>query len=213
MNDYIDLSRLAISSQDEDNTYIGIDENGNVVRTKIAVGDGNVDVDLSDYYTKSEVDKKIDNIDVPEVDLSNYYTKQEINNKGYVTDSDVNEYVGNEIEQLEELIKTKQTKLVSGTNIKTVNGVSLLGSGDVSITSTETDLSNYYTKDEVDEKIDNIETSDIDLSDYYTKTEIDGKIVNLVPVTRWESTNTEMMNNINRIDNTVGDINNILTTI
>ena len=42
---------------------------------------------------------------------------------------------------------------------------------------------------------------------------IDGKINNLVPVDRWESTNIEIMNSINRIDETIGDINNILETI
>ena len=36
------------------------------------------ETDLSDYYTKTEVDGLIDNIDIPETDLSNYYTKPEI---------------------------------------------------------------------------------------------------------------------------------------
>ena len=133
---YIDVNELVISSQDADNTYIALNEYGDIVRTKIAAGGGEGGyVDLSDYYTKSEVDKKIENIDTSEVDLSNYYTKQEINNKGFVTDSDVNDYVGNEIGQLEEIINTKQNQLVSGSNIKTVNGMSLLGSGNINIES------------------------------------------------------------------------------
>ena len=37
----------------------------------------------------------------------------------------------------------------------------------------EVDLSNYYTKTEVDNKIDEINTSEVDLSNYYTKTESD----------------------------------------
>ena len=145
---YIDVNELIVSSQDADNTYIGLNEYGEFVRTNIEVPE----VDLSNYYTKSEVDKKIANIDIPEVDLSNYYTKREINNKGYVTDSDVNEYVGNEIAQLEEVIKTKQTKLVSGSNIKTVNGQSLLGNGNITIEHPKVDLSNYYTKQEINNK-------------------------------------------------------------
>jgi hypothetical protein len=39
------------------------------------------DVDLSNYYTKEEVDTAIDNIEIPEVpdvDLTGYYTKEEI---------------------------------------------------------------------------------------------------------------------------------------
>ena len=43
-------------------------------------------------------------------------------------------------------ITTKQDKLVSGTNIKTVNGTSLLGAGNITIESEKTDLSNYYNK-------------------------------------------------------------------
>lgn len=108
---YIDVNELVISSQDADNTYIALNEYGDIVRTKIAAGGGE-----GGY-----------------VDLSNYYTKQEINNKGFVTDSDVNDYVGNEIGQLEEIINTKQNQLVSGGNIKTVNGQSLLGSGNIVI--------------------------------------------------------------------------------
>lgn len=38
----------------------------------------------------------------------------------------------NQIEGLEEALSTKQDKLVSGTNIKTINGTSILGSGDIS---------------------------------------------------------------------------------
>ena len=38
------------------------------------------------------------------------------------------------------------------------------------------DLSNYYTKTEIDEALGNVS---VDLSDYYTKTEIDGLLANL----------------------------------
>lgn len=47
-------------------------------------------------------------------------------------------------------ITTKQDKLVSGTNIKTVNGTSLLGAGNITIESEKTDLSNYYNKSQTD---------------------------------------------------------------
>ena len=47
-------------------------------------------------------------------------------------------------------LSTKQDKLVSGSNIKTINGTSLLGSGDITIEggSGNVDLSDYYTKSE-----------------------------------------------------------------
>lgn len=38
------------------------------------------------------------------------------------------------------------------------------------------DLSNYYTKEEVDEKVGSIEIPDVELEDYYTKEEVDNKI-------------------------------------
>ena len=58
----------------------------------------------------------------------------------------------------EEEIAAKQDTLVSGTNIKTVNNTSLLGSGNVSITKSSLGLGNVlnvasYSKTETDEKI------------------------------------------------------------
>ena len=48
-------------------------------------------------------------------------------------------------------ITTKQDVLVSGTNIKTVNGISLLGEGNITVSGA--DLSDYYTKAEIDAMI------------------------------------------------------------
>ena len=54
-----------------------------------------------------------------------------------------------------------QAILVSGTNIKTINGNSILGSGDITITGGggSADLTNYYTKSEIDSMIGDISTS------------------------------------------------------
>ena len=53
-----------------------------------------------------------------------------------------------------------QAILVSGTNIKTINGNSILGSGDIAITGGggSADLTNYYTKAEIDGMIGDIST-------------------------------------------------------
>lgn len=53
-----------------------------------------------------------------------------------------------------------QATLVSGTNIKTINGNSILGSGDITITGGggSADLTNYYTKAEIDSMIGDIST-------------------------------------------------------
>ncbi len=45
--------------------------------------------------------------------------------------------------------------------------------------SIETDLSNYYTKEEVNALIDSIHAGDIDLTNYYTISQVDEKIQNL----------------------------------
>lgn len=58
-------------------------------------------------------------------------------------------------------LNSKQNTLVSGTNIKTINGESILGSGDLTIEAGSggtTDLSNYYTKTEIDTQIGDIYT-------------------------------------------------------
>ena len=101
-------------------------------------------------------------------------------------------------------LSTKQDVLVSGTNIKTINGTSLLGSGDITIEggSGNVDLTDYYTKSEtnalVNPKLSQVtltqaeydalqtkennvlyiisDASTTDSSDYYTKAEIDAMI-------------------------------------
>lgn len=58
---------------------------------------------------------------------------------------------------------------------KTPSGYDAFKIGD----SLETDLSNYYTKDEVNKLIDSITAGDIDLTNYYTIFEVDEKIEKL----------------------------------
>lgn len=50
----------------------------------------------------------------------------------------------------------KQNNLVSGTNIKSINGESLLGAGDLQVI---TDLSNYYNKGQVDKAVSDAKTA------------------------------------------------------
>jgi hypothetical protein len=61
-------------------------------------------------------------------------------------------------------MNAKQDKLYSGSNIKTINGESIMGSGNIEITGggSSADLTNYYTKDET-----------------YSKTEIDDAIAGI----------------------------------
>lgn len=138
---------------------------------------------LDNYYTKQEIDDKIRDVSV-EVNLSNYYTKSETYNKQEIetkiaqagvssvksvngqTGDVVLNYVDSEVynqhlfgfnllsenvnfltEQLSELngqvndtqtiLLGKQDTLVSGTNIKTINGQSVLGEGNIAINGGE----------------------------------------------------------------------------
>lgn len=84
--------------------------------------------------------------------------------------------------ELNEQLSLKQDTLVSGRNIKTINGDSIVGEGNLEITLSSIiggagiDFNNYYTKTEVDELIDNVE---VDLTDYYTKTEVNELLENV----------------------------------
>ncbi|HPP39471.1 MAG TPA: hypothetical protein PK498_04155 [Candidatus Kapabacteria bacterium] len=57
----------------------------------------------------------------------------------------IKQYVNSKLQQ-------KQDVLVSGTNIKTVNGVNLLGDGNLNLNAT------YYTKTEIDSMLGDIES-------------------------------------------------------
>ena len=77
--------------------------------------------DLSNYYTKDEtddlLDEKLDVTAYTPTDLTNYYTKSETSGAT----------------QISTALNGKQETLVSGTNIKTINNTSLLGSGNIDI--------------------------------------------------------------------------------
>jgi hypothetical protein len=120
-----------------------------------------VDVNLTDYYTKTETDTKIteavDNIDIPDPDLSQYYTKTEIDNKGYLTEHQDLSGKADKDHTHDQYL----TELPEHTH-------------DQYLTEHQS-LSNYYTKSETDNKITEVVEAipDVDLSNYYTKSEVD----------------------------------------
>lgn len=86
--------------------------------------------DTSDFITKATADETYQPkgeylTSIPE----EYVTETELNEKGYATTAQLN---------------AKQDVLVSGTNIKTVNGNSLLGSGDITIEGGGSDITAQY---------------------------------------------------------------------
>lgn len=75
-----------------------------------------------DAYTKAESDAKYQT----KTEMSGYYTKTAADDK-FQTQSDMSTYA------TKTELNAKQNTLVSGTNIKTINGNSILGSGDIVI--------------------------------------------------------------------------------
>ena len=133
----------------------------------------------NDYYTKEEIDEKLDSIVAGgEIDLSNYYKKSEVDN------------LLNDKANKSELTG-KQNQLVSGTNIKTINNQSILGSGNIEIQAS-TDLSDYYTKEEcnstfatvsqMENKVDKVDgkslISDTEIARLATLTNYDDTAIN-----------------------------------
>ena len=134
-------------------------------------GDGDItidtNVDLSNYATKSELNTKQNVITDLETIRSGaalgstalqsvpsgYATEQWVNSQGFLKE---HQDISNLATKSE--LATKQDTLVSGTNIKSINGTSLLGSGNIEVTA-NVDLSGYYTKSEIDEMIGGASTT------------------------------------------------------
>ena len=87
------------------------------------------------YITEEYLDNTLDNY-ITEEQLSEYdfLTHSDLDNMSYSTES----YVTSKL-------AGKQDMLINGINIKSVNGYSLVGSGNVEITFPEVDLSGYVT--------------------------------------------------------------------
>lgn len=108
------------------------------INNQSILGEGNieisVDVDLTNYYTKPEADGKFASKD----ELTAVETVA--NNADAKADA-----ATSRVQSVETSLGNKQDILVSGTNIKTINGESVLGEGNI-------EISDYYTKTEADEK-------------------------------------------------------------
>lgn len=79
--------------------------------------------------------------------IGDYVTNPELNSKGYIT-AIPDEYVTDSELEAKGYITEHQS-------LKTINGESLVGSGDITI-SGGGDMTNYYTKTEIDNLVGNI---------------------------------------------------------
>ena len=152
-------------------------------------------IDTSQYATETYVNQKIAEVQTGGVNLSNYYTKPETDSllNGYATKAEIPDTTGLASQTWVE----EKGYLTTHQPLKTINGESIVGTGNITISGGSADLSNYYTKEQIDAKgyltqhqslktingesivgtgnITIIGGSNVDLSDYYTKEQIDAK--------------------------------------
>lgn len=127
-------------------------------------------VDLSNYYTKTQTTALLDNYatktyvqeqisNIEAVDLTNYYTKAQV-------DAKIPDITGLASQTWVE----NKGYLTSHQSLKTINGESIVGTGNITISCGSADLSNYYTKTEIDNK--GYLTEHQSLANYALKSEI-----------------------------------------
>ena len=149
--------------------------------------------DLSGYYTKTEtddlLDDKLDASAYTPTDLSNYYTKDEIEDKHYLTEHQ---------------------------HLKTINGESLVGDGNIVISGGSGDLSNYYTKSEtddlLDDKLDASAYTPVDLSEYWTSGETQEAITKATSGIPSSVTIEQLREDVNTLSGDVYTIKNSYVT-
>ena len=172
------------------------------VAQSIADKIGDTQINLSNYYTKSEVDTKVANVTV---DLTGYATEKYVDEK--VSAVDVTDQLTDYAKKTEIPIKVSQLENDAGyltqhqdiSGLATKDEVKIVENKIPSIDGLATEtyvneavaaidvsdkLKDYaksadvytkndvYTKSEIDEKVSNVE---VDLSGYYTKSEVDTK--------------------------------------
>lgn len=120
-------------------------------------GGGEVNVDLTDYYTKSEVDNLIDNV---EVDVSGLAAANHNHDSKYATVGHQHSNYAPSTHTHDYVTETRLSEAIAG-----------LSSGDV-------DLTGYATETYVQQQIDAIEHPTTDLSNYYTKSGVNSLLAN-----------------------------------
>ena len=143
----------------------------------------NTPTDLSNYYTKEEVDTAIEDLDVTG-QLKNHYTKAEVDAKDAAINATIEALSSDTKNKIDAEVKARESgdttlqvnidNVNSGLTSHTTNTTIHVTQADKDKWNTPTDLSNYYTKTEVDEAIANVDVTG-QLQNYYTKSEVDEK--------------------------------------
>ena len=142
----IDIQQLEVTPQDADNTYLGIDENGNLIRTKIEVNPSDIDIDLTGYATEKWVKQQnyANKSDIVTPDMgATVNEKGHINNRThYIREyntlkfhkTDNNKWLSDDIEDVSLLyilpFKDNESKYVTLTEKDIIDNKCFLSSGD-----------------------------------------------------------------------------------
>lgn len=133
-------------------------------------------------------------------------------NETYITEAELNSKLSDypTIDEVGAQLSTKQDNLISGDNIKTINGESVLGSGNLEITA-DVDLSDYYTKGEMNNKLGDYATivvmNNVDNSLRADINSVNDKIDNIVvPTLTSQLTNDSGYVTESELDNIIGSM-------
>ena len=204
IGNFVTEDELEDAIAEQYDNYIGTEEFKDELKTVVEstvdelVGDVVTELELEskNYASKYYVDDKISKIDLSDyptkTEVSNTYpTKTEVSDK-YATKSNLSSYLTKS-----DASNTYYTQSQVNSKIKTVNDK----------------FGNYYTRNEIDVIIDNIQVGeDTDLSDYPTKTEVE----NVYCKKSDTYTKTEIETNYynkSQIDGIVGNIDTVLNDI
>lgn len=156
------------------------DGEGNVELITVDAEGGNVD--LTDYYTKTEVNELIENIDIPETDLTGYATEEYVDAAVKSVEVDESKFASKDHSHTYSSLTGKPV-------IPSIEGLASEEYVDEAVKNAKPDLTGYATEEYVDNAIAAIEIpeggGDADLSNYYTKeetyskTEVDDLINNI----------------------------------
>ena len=158
----------------------------------------------STYATKTALEGKLDTSTYT-TDKATFALKSEIPTD-YLTDEDLPD-TSNFATKAE--VQAKQDTLVSGTNIKTINSQSLLGEGNIEITTGTGGISDAPSDSKTYGRNNGawVEITNPDMSTYATQTYVDSKVTELV------NSAPETLDTLNELAAALGNDANFSTTI